>query len=273
MALAQSSGFHMTALWFLPLWLILLLLMAGLVLGHEVGFRVGRIAARSSKSPAGEGDVGRYVTAALGLLALLIGFTFAMAIDRYNKRRDLVAQEAIAITAEYWRIQALPEPFRNELGRSLAQYAAARRDYSLAQTPRQLEAAWIRTERLQSQMLSETARTAEASRSPLAAPLLEETVSMLKLAASRRAALSARVPLPVLRLLVLYALATAVFMGYGASSGRRHFAASTFQFFLISLAITLVLDLERPGSNIGSAAQAPLLEAVSQIPGVQPTRH
>jgi hypothetical protein len=112
----------------------------------------------------------------------------------------------------------------------------------------------------------------EVLRSPLAPPLLDETVSMLKLAASRRAALSARVPLPVLRLLVLYAVATAAFMGYSTSSGRRHFAASTIPFLLIALAITLVLDLERPVSNIGASAQGPFLDAVSQIPGVPPAR-
>jgi hypothetical protein len=266
MALAYPS------LWSLPLWLILVLLLAGLVLGHEAGFRIGRIAARSSKSPLGEGDTGRSVTAALGLLALLIGFTFAMATERYNKRRDLAAQEATAIQAEYWRIQALPDPFRSELNRTLAQYAATRRDYSLAQTPRQLETAWSDAERLQSQIMFGAERTVEASHSPLAGPLLEETIAMLKLALSRRAALSARVPLPVLRLLVFYAVATAAFMGYIASSGRRHLVASTFQFFLVALAITLVLDLERPSSNLGAAAQGPVLEAVSRIPGVPPAR-
>jgi hypothetical protein len=273
MAPAQPSGLQLTALWYLPLWLLLLLLWIGLILGHEVGFRVGRIASRSPKSAPNEGDGGRYVAAALALLALLIGFTFAMAVDRYNKRRDLVAQEALSITAVHWRIQALPDPYRTDLNQALASYATARRDYSLVRTQQQLEAAWTSAGPARSQILSEAERSVVESKSPLASPLLDETVSMLKLAASRRDALSSRVPLPVLRLLVFYAVITAAFMGYSAAqSGRRHLAASTFQFFLLALAITLVLDLERPVSNLGATDQRPILDAAAQIPGVPPPR-
>jgi len=45
----------------------------------------------------------------LGLLALLIGFTFSLALSRYELRRDLVVQEANAIGVAMLRTQFLPE--------------------------------------------------------------------------------------------------------------------------------------------------------------------
>src|SRR6478735_9623096 len=43
----------------------------------------------------------------LGLLALLLAFSFSMALDRYEERRHLVVKEANAIGTAYLRAQLL----------------------------------------------------------------------------------------------------------------------------------------------------------------------
>ena len=45
----------------------------------------------------------------LGLLALLLGFTFSMAVDRFDARRAVVLEEANAIGTAYLRTQVLDE--------------------------------------------------------------------------------------------------------------------------------------------------------------------
>src|SRR3954468_15341530 len=45
--------------------------------------------------------------ATLTLLALLIGFTFSMALNRYDQRKDLEEEEANAIGTEYLRVDFL----------------------------------------------------------------------------------------------------------------------------------------------------------------------
>ena len=47
--------------------------------------------------------------AALTLLSLLIGFTFSMAISRYDQRKTYEEAEANAIGTEYVRLGVLPE--------------------------------------------------------------------------------------------------------------------------------------------------------------------
>jgi hypothetical protein len=55
-------------------------------------------------------DSGSVPAAVLTLLGLLLGFSFAMAVSRYEARRDLVVQEANSIDKTARRAQLLPEP-------------------------------------------------------------------------------------------------------------------------------------------------------------------
>src|SRR4051794_31998189 len=50
-------------------------------------------------------------SAVLGLLALLLGFSFALALDRYDVRRSMTLQEANAIGTTYLRSQLMDEPY------------------------------------------------------------------------------------------------------------------------------------------------------------------
>jgi hypothetical protein len=53
-------------------------------------------------------------SATLGLLALIIGFTFAMALSRFAARRDAIVNEANAIGTTALRARLLPQPHRTE---------------------------------------------------------------------------------------------------------------------------------------------------------------
>src|SRR4051794_670555 len=65
---------------------------------------------------------GYLVGSMLGILALLMAFSFSMALDRYEERRHLVVQEANAIGTAYLRAQLLDEPYRGRLSKLLVDY-------------------------------------------------------------------------------------------------------------------------------------------------------
>jgi hypothetical protein len=65
------------------------------------------------------------LTAILGLLALLLGFTFSLALNRYETRRELVVQEANALGTTWLRVQLLEPPNKAVLSGLLRQYRAA----------------------------------------------------------------------------------------------------------------------------------------------------
>lgn len=72
---------------------------------------------------SGEGQEAYIVSAVLGLLALLMGFTFSLAVDRYETRRALVLEEANAIGTAWLRAQLLEAPHRDRIGGILIAYA------------------------------------------------------------------------------------------------------------------------------------------------------
>jgi hypothetical protein len=56
------------------------------------------------------GDFGVVQGTVLTLLSLLIGFTFSMALSRYDQRKNYEEAEANAIGTEYVRADLLPAP-------------------------------------------------------------------------------------------------------------------------------------------------------------------
>src|SRR6266850_3993533 len=97
---------------------IFLVGLAVVLAASEIGHRFGvRAAAR------GGDDVSTLESAVLGLLALMIGFTFAMALSRFEARRDAVLNEANAIGTTALRARLLAEPYRTESLKLLREYA------------------------------------------------------------------------------------------------------------------------------------------------------
>src|SRR3981081_3181691 len=84
--------------------------IAAFLLGlTEFGFRLG-VRLHERKDEARKGQIGGIQGAVLGMLGLLLGFTFSMAVSRYEARRELVVQEANAIGTTYLRAAFLPAP-------------------------------------------------------------------------------------------------------------------------------------------------------------------
>src|SRR5882672_11281158 len=91
-----------------PLWLIWLVVTAGLMIAHEIGYLFRRFSAKRRPDGGETSDsIGHRLPAALALLGLLIAFTFSMAADRFATRRALVVSEGNAIGTTYLRLQLL----------------------------------------------------------------------------------------------------------------------------------------------------------------------
>src|SRR5262249_12603501 len=67
-------------------------------------------------------EFGTVLSATLTLLGLLVGFSFSMAISRYDLRKAYEEEEANAIGTEYLRADLLPEASREKVKQQLVQY-------------------------------------------------------------------------------------------------------------------------------------------------------
>ena len=216
--------------------------------------------------PSGEGK-GHLVGAALALLGLMTAFTFGAAQDRFNMRQRMVVEEANALGTTYLRIQTLDPPVRDILSGQMLRYAQVRQDFSIASaSPASLEENTRRTSDMQAEMWPEVMRAVRTNPIPsLNVSLLQTTNDMFDLAASRRAGIDARVPVSILRMLTVYALAAAAIMGFAGAKERRYSVVSTAVLLLLTLAFCLILDLDRPSTGTIRINQSAMARAVATI--------
>ena len=236
-------------------WLLALGILLCLVVAREFGYWMRR---RKSRSGAREAEDGFTLTSVLGLLALLVGFTFSISLSRYDTRRELVVAEANAIGTTALRVQLLDANVRSELDPLLRAYVAERIVYGSAPTEQGEDASYARASILQSRFWQAMSRGIEPIRTtPLAALVVSATNDMFDLAASRKAARAAHIPTRVLVVLLTYTLFVAFLVGYEKGHARW---ASTMLFVLLLIAAGLILDIDQPVHGAVQVSQQPMLD-------------
>src|SRR5499427_234324 len=92
----------------LSLWELFIVILLVVLLSVECGYRLGKYR-RSRSEKEKEAPVGTMVGATLGLLALILAFTFGLAAARFDTRRQVLLDEANAIGTTYLRAGMLPD--------------------------------------------------------------------------------------------------------------------------------------------------------------------
>lgn len=259
-----------------PLWAIGAALVVGFFIAAEIGYRGFGLAHRNkdTRDPSDEVQV---LSTALILLALLLGFTFSMALARYDDRRNQVVQEANDIGTAWLRASLFDNDAARQLQARLKDYArtrVARSDMSDnrgAYVDLKLEGAQIRTEiwalAAAASMADET--TAEA------ASLIAAINAVFDTATRREAAIDARIPGQVLGLLLVYSGVSAALLGYvfGAYGSPHRFTGFVL-FTLLALTITLILDLDRAQGGRVRVSQQPMIDLIEGMtpPAAIPAR-
>jgi hypothetical protein len=246
-----------------PLWSILLLLFLVMGVARELGAWARRVEGRIPRKEGGATDEGYILSAVLGLLALLVAFSFGMALNRYEKRRELVVTEANAIEAAYQRSALLDDPAA--LRGLMLQYAQARLEYG--EVGGEAPAAEREADRLRPQVWAEAVRQVAPSRdTPLAGFILAPLDEAFDTASERKAELQARMPLVVLVTLSVYFAAAAAVLGYASERAQaRHRVASFALFGLFILALGVILDLDRPNGGLIHLPQGAMADTVAMM--------
>lgn len=251
-----------------PLAALALLLLVAMIAARELGGLAHRVLTRRGMRAAdADGtDEGYILSAVLGLLALLVAFTFSLALNRFEERRTLVVAEANALGTAWLRTSLVdaPAPLRT----ALRAYARERLAFGLSDGADEI-AAEARADALQPQVWDQALAAVRPYRTTALAGLVLDPINQaFDLAGSRHAALAARLPATVLGALCLYALASAGVLGYAMSgAGARHRIASMVMFALVVLAISLILDLDRPRDGAIRVPQGAMTDALRAMGG------
>src|SRR5262244_1345469 len=114
-------------------------------------------------------DYGVVQGATLTLLALIVGFTFSMAVTRYDQRKNLEEEEANAIGTEYSRVGLLPAAEAANVRALLVAYLEQRILFYTTRDDQELEQIGARTSKLQNDLWSAIESTARAQPTPVMA--------------------------------------------------------------------------------------------------------
>jgi hypothetical protein len=190
---------------------IFLVSVVVLVAATEAGRLLGvRAAGR------GGDDVSTLEAAVLGLLALMIGFTFAMALSRFDARHDAVVNEANAIGTTALRARLLPAPHNQESIKLLQEYVRIRLDITQRMpSTDELNAAIARSNGIQEALWQQAKIVAAKDKGMVPTGLFIQTLNeMIDNQGKRLDAFRNRVPNIVLLALYGVAVIAGAFAGY-----------------------------------------------------------
>src|SRR5271170_4705371 len=114
-------------------------------------------------------DLDLVVSATLTLLGLIIGFSFSMAISRYDQRKNYEEAEANAIGTEYFRAELLPAANAAKVRALLSDYLDERILFYETRDQNALQRINANDSQLQTQLWAEIQAPAAAQPTPMLA--------------------------------------------------------------------------------------------------------
>lgn len=196
-------------------------------------------------------DLGMLLAGALTLLGLIIGFTFSMAVARYDQRKGSEAVEATAIGAEYLKADLLPAENDGQRVRDLLkQYLGQRLLFYTTRDSDKLNQIDAATTQLERDLWSAIRVPIPRELPPLVGVTVSGMTDVLNSQISTRAAWLNRIPAAAWILMVAIAICCTALIGYSA---RRTEGVAKLFFVLpliVSIAFFLIADIDSPRRGV-----------------------
>ena len=195
-------------------------------------------------------DLGIIQTATLTLLGLIIGFTFSMAIARYDLRQTYEEAEANAIGTEFLRADLLPSKSAETVKGLLGQYVDQRILFYSKQDQETAQQITQRTIEIESAMWNELLPVARTQSSATIALVISGMNDVINSQGYTQAAWWNRIPTAAWWLMTAIAIAANMLVGFGARNFKRN--VGLFMIFptMIAISFFLIADIDSPRGGV-----------------------
>lgn len=195
-------------------------------------------------------DLNLVLTATLTLLGLIIGFTFSMAISRYDQRKNYEEAEANAIGTESLRADLLPGAEAAKVRSLLRNYLQQRILFFETRDQGKIAEINARTAQLQAQMWTGVLPRSAAQQTPTFALAVWGITDVLNAQGYTQAAWWNRIPVAAWMLMVAVAICCCIMLGYGARNSRSEGALLTVLPFVVATSFFLIADIDSPRGGV-----------------------
>jgi hypothetical protein len=185
-------------------------------------------------------------SATLTLLGLIIGFTFSMAISRYDQRKTYEELEANAIGTEYSRADLLPDPKAEKVRALLRAYLDQRILFYSSRNENEIPQIETATAQLETQLWAEVEAPLAAQPTPALAMVASGMNEVLDAQGSTQAAWRNRVPIAAWRLMLAIAICCNLLVSYSRHDPKAGIIRFLILPLVLSFAFFAISDIDSP---------------------------
>jgi len=223
---------------------LLVVLVAAVAFGASVLRRIVRLRDEDRE------DFNIVQSATLTLLALIVGFSLSMAVNRYDQRKNFEESEANAIGTEYARADLANDSDTVLMKTGLIRYTALRLADYRTREPEQLQRIGRDTATVQAELWRLATQVARDKPTPIGALVVAGMNDVLNSQDYSEAARINRIPLGAWVLMVVIALLGCAVQGYGAKGNTRKLMLVAILPLTIALSLALIADIDSPRGGI-----------------------
>lgn len=195
-------------------------------------------------------DFGTILATTLTLNGLIIGFTFSMAIGRYEQRKYYEEAEANAIGTEFVRADVMAAADGSKVRALLLAYVDQRLAFYKTNSEAELRQIQSRTTELQTQLWAAVLGTASAQPTAIGSLVIAGMNDVLNSQGYTQSAWWNRIPTAAWTLMAAIAVISHMLIGYGAQNTKSESILMMVLPLVVSVSFLLIADIDSPRSGI-----------------------
>lgn len=223
------------------------LFFIGIILFYFIGLKV--VQYKKKKNPTHESSgIGPFEGAMLGLISLLLAFTFNQAASYYNSRRELLLHETNCIGTVILRSDLYPDSVRDAFRKDLKEYVHTRiRYYEANNNEKEINSELTKANLISTRIWNRAASISRKDQNVVKSMQMIPAINdMIDAMGSREEARITHVPESILWLLFILCLSGSFIVGYASKSKRIDWIILLSYSLITVMTIYLILDLDQP---------------------------
>lgn len=235
----------------LPVYLVSVAIFVLILLFYWLGYKFKNwlIEKHPGKVPE---SIGAVEGSLLGILGLLLGFTFSLAMSKYETRRQLTVDEANKIGTAILRCDMYPDSIRNSFRADFKEYVETRiRYYAVGNDEKKIKNELIKAKEI-SGRIWKTAAIQSQDRENIvrSAQMIPGLNAMIDIVTTRDATRISAVPSLILWVLLTLVMMAAFVLGSDYTGKERNKVLILSYAIAMSLTMNLINELNRPRSGL-----------------------